>query len=189
MNILNLLKPSVFYFYFKQAILLCKHKNRLHISGYRLSYENGADIYIDQNAQINLGHTAYLKKGVDIEAHDNAHITIGKNFFLNKNSSIIARYGITIGDDCMIGECVTISDHNHSFDNLEKPFKDQGYHGNKILIGNNVWIAGRVFIGQGVEIGDNVVIGANTIVTKSIPANSVVYGQTKLIIRQNHVTE
>lgn len=50
------------------------------------------------------------------------------------------------------------------------------------VIGNNVDIgASAIIIGE-ITIGDNVVIGAGTIVTKSIPANSRVYGNPMKII-------
>lgn len=188
MKILNLLKPWVFIFYFKQFFLLAKHRGRLSLASYRLSYDELVSITIEPLSKINLGKTIHLRKGVDIEAHDKAILTIGDNFFINKNSSIIARYGITIGNNCMIGESTTIVDHNHTFTDTSSTFNTQGYTGAQVIIGNNVWIAGRVFIGQGVHIGDNVVIGANTVVTKSIPSNSIVYSKTQLVIKKNHDT-
>lgn len=179
----NLLNPFILYFYLKQFILLYKYKNRLHSDGYRLSWEPLAQLTIDSDSNIYLGKQVHLRKNSDIEARDGASIYIGKNFFMNKSASIIARYGIFIGDNCMIGENTTITDHNHAFESSETSYKSQGYTGSPISIGNNVWIAGRVFIGQGVSIGDNVVIGANTVVTKSIPSNSVVYGKVELVIK------
>jgi len=175
--------PSALSFYLKQFLLLKKYQGQLHSQGFRLSWEPMAEFTIDPQSHIYLGKQVHLRKGVDIEARDGATVHIGNNFFINKNSSIIARYGITIGDNCMIGESTTIIDHNHAFHNPAKTTQSQGYKGSEIKIGNNVWIAGRVFIGAGIQIGDNVVIGANTIVTKSIPSNSVVYGKTELIIK------
>jgi acetyltransferase-like isoleucine patch superfamily enzyme len=179
----SLLNPFILYFYLKQFIFLYKYKGRLHSDGYRLSWEPLAQLSIDSNSNIHLGRQVHLRKNSDIEAKDGASVHIGSNFFMNKNSSIIARYGISIGDNCMIGENTSIIDHNHLFSDQNLSFKEQGYCGAPISIGSNVWIAGRVYIGPGVNIGDNVVIGANTIVTKSIPSNSVVYGKTELIIK------
>jgi maltose O-acetyltransferase len=179
----SLLNPSVLYFYLRQFIILLKYKGRLHSTGYRLSWEPLAQLTIDLDSNIYLGRQVHLRKNSDIEARDGASVHIGSNFFMNKNSSIIARYGITIGDNCMIGENTSIVDHNHTFIDSILPFKEQGYHGKPIIIGSNVWIAGRVFIGQGVSIGDNVVIGSNSIITKSIPSNSIVYGKTELVIK------
>ena len=184
MKILNLLKPSIFIFYFKQFLLLRKFKNKLTISAFRLTYEKNVDFIIEENSKIEFGNQITLRKGVDIQSYGRAKIQIGDSFFINKNSSIISRFGITIGDNCMIGENTSIIDHNHSFENNDIPFNKQGYKGSPIIIGNNVWIASRVFISHGVTIGDNVVIGANTIVTKSIPSNSTVYSKNDLVIKE-----
>lgn len=183
MKLSTLFNPYAIGFYLKQFLLLKKYEGRLHSNGFRLSWEPMAEFTIDPDSHIYLGRQIHLRKNTDIEARDGAVIHIGNHFFINKNSSIIARYSITIGDHCMIGENTSIIDHNHAFDNPTETIQTQGYQGAKITIGNNVWIAGRVFIGHGVHIGDNVVIGANTVVTKSIPSNSVVYGKTELIIK------
>jgi len=51
-------------------------------------------------------------------------------------------------------------------------------------IGKNCFIGGRSLILPGVEIGDSCVVGAGSVVTKSIPANSVVAGNPARTIQQ-----
>lgn len=46
----------------------------------------------------------------------------------------------------------------------------------KVKIGNNIVFGRNVTILKGVTIGDNCIIGLGSVVTKSIPANSVVVG-------------
>lgn len=48
-------------------------------------------------------------------------------------------------------------------------------------IGNNVEVGVNAVIIGGISIGDNVLIGAGAIITKDIPANSVVYGNPIII--------
>lgn len=189
MKLLNLMNPLIVFFYLKQFYLLFKNKGRLHVLGFRLSWEPMAEFTIDLHSHVYLGRQIHLRKNCDIEARNGASVRIGNNFFMNKNSSIVARYGIAIGNNCMIGDNTMIIDHNHVFSDPNTSIKSQGYKGDSITIGNNVWIAGRVFIGQGVSIGDNVVIGANTIVTKSIPSNSIVYGKTELVIKSMELSK
>lgn len=52
-----------------------------------------------------------------------------------------------------------------------------------ITIGNNVWIGGNSTVLMNVTIGDNCVIGAGSVVTKSIPANCIAYGNPCKIIK------
>ncbi|TYR36841.1 acyltransferase [Sphingobacterium phlebotomi] len=52
-----------------------------------------------------------------------------------------------------------------------------------IKIGNNVYLGLDVIVLPGVTIGDNVVVGARSIVTKDIPANSVVAGIPARVIK------
>lgn len=174
--------PSRIIFYYKQVRLLLKYKARLTFKSLSVIIEKNVYIFVATSAQINIGRRACLRKGVDIEAHDEAIINIGDNFFINKNSSIIARFGIDIGSNCMIADHVSIYDHDHDYIHKDTPFGNQGYVGDKITIGNNVWIGSKTFIGRGVSIGDNVVIGANTLLRKSVPSNTRVFGKVILVM-------
>ena len=52
-------------------------------------------------------------------------------------------------------------------------------------VGENCFIGGRSLILPGVEIGDNCVVGAGSVVTKSVPARSVVAGNPAKILRSD----
>lgn len=52
----------------------------------------------------------------------------------------------------------------------------------KVIIGNNIVFGRNVTILKGVTIGDNCIIGLGSVITKSIPANSVVAGCPAKII-------
>ena len=45
-----------------------------------------------------------------------------------------------------------------------------------IRLGKNVWVGSNSTILQGVTVGDNAVIAAGAVVTKDVPANTVVGG-------------
>ncbi|UKI50226.1 MAG: hypothetical protein L6U99_01840 [Clostridium sp.] len=47
------------------------------------------------------------------------------------------------------------------------------YTKGEILIGNNVWIGANCVILKNVKIGDNAVISAGSIVSKDVPANTI----------------
>ena len=52
-----------------------------------------------------------------------------------------------------------------------------------VNIGNDVWICENVLIMSGVTIGDGAIIGANSIVTKDVPAYSIVAGSPTQILK------
>jgi acetyltransferase-like isoleucine patch superfamily enzyme len=52
-----------------------------------------------------------------------------------------------------------------------------------VKIGNGVWIGANVTILPGVTVGENAVIAAGAVVTKDVPANSIVGGNPARVIR------
>ena len=135
--------------------------------------------------------------GLVLETLDQrAEINIGSQVYVNYRLHVGAAHKVIIGDNTLIGSDCVIIDHDHG-----------GYgHGNSscpltvpvtrelvakpITIGKNVWIGDKTCILSGVTIGDGVVIGAGSIVTKNIPAYSLIVGNpAKSIKRYNFATK
>ncbi len=154
----------------------------VRLASWRVWAEAGAVVRLVGRGSVRLGDRVYLRRGTDIEAHD-AAVVVGDRFFMNKGSSIVARCGVTVGRDCMIGEGVSICDHNHGHQAGGVPFREQGYACAPVRIGDNVWVGSHAFIGPGVSIGDHVVIGANAVITRDVPAGSVAVTRQTLEIR------
>ena len=177
-------KPKYLSFAVKLAFYKLLYRSRLSLASCSVSLEPLCRLYIEPGSRVEFGNWAYFKKGTDVEAYDGAAIKIGSNFFVNKNSSILARSGITIGDNCVFAAEVMIYDHNFRRDQPGVPFVNQGFDSKKIVIGNNVWLGARVFVGPGVTIGDNVIVGTGTLVKKDVPSNTIVYSKSDLVFRE-----
>lgn len=107
------------------------------------------------------------------------NITVGKNVFINSCCNFQDQGGITIGDGSQIGHKVTLTTLNHGL----TP-EDRGtLYPAPIAIGKNIWIGAAATIVPGVTIGDNSIIGAGSVVTKDVPANTVVAGVPAKVIR------
>jgi acetyltransferase-like isoleucine patch superfamily enzyme len=59
----------------------------------------------------------------------------------------------------------------------------------EINIGNDVWLPWGCFIMPGISIGDGVVVGARSVITKNVPAGSLVAGSPAKVIRETAATE
>ena len=83
---------------------------------------------------------------------------------------------IEIGDNCLVGANVLITDSDwHAIDPTKR--KDANSIKTKpIKIGNNVFIGVNSIILKGSEIGDNSVVGAGSVVSGIIPPNIIVAG-------------
>ena len=169
-------------YYIGQIYQALKYLGQIQFTRLRVTLGSGSSILVHKHGFVRFEGVSTILNQFKIEVMPNAKVVFGDRLFINRGTTIVARYGITLGKNCMIGEYVQIYDHNHVFDRKDVPFNQQGYKGASINIGDNVWIGSHAFIGQGVTIGDNVVVGAGCVVMEDIPSNSVVRQNHNLII-------
>lgn len=132
---------------------------------------------------VSIGDFCRIGPDVRIGASKGAHIVIGENVSINTGSYLIACSKIVIGNDCRIGEYVSIRDNDHNWMNPREKIRNQGFVSSAVDIGSDVWIGRGVVVCKGVSIGDGAVIGANSVVTKSVPSMAVVVGVPAKIIK------
>jgi len=113
-------------------------------------------------------------------------IIIGNNTGIS-GASICAAKSVKIGDNCLIGANVTISDFDfHSLNPVGRRYNTskEAIGCKPVVIEDNVWLGLNVIVLKGVTIGKNSVIAAGSIVTKSIPSNCVAAGNPARIIKK-----
>lgn len=108
------------------------------------------------------------------------NIKLGKNVVINNACCFQDQGGITIGDGSLIGHQVVLATINHDL----SPSRRGDMTFAPIVIGKNVWVGAHATILQGVTIGDGAVIAAGAVVTKDVPANTVVGGVPAKIIKE-----
>jgi acetyltransferase-like isoleucine patch superfamily enzyme len=107
------------------------------------------------------------------------NIRVGKNVFINHGCEFMDRGGITLEDDVLIGPKVNLITINHPVE----PSQRRSTFCAPILIKRNAWIGVGASVMPGVTIGENSIVAANAVVTKDVPANSIVGGIPAKVIK------
>lgn len=130
------------------------------------------------------GRNVNIEKG----AQFSTEISLGDNSGIGVNAQISSE--VTIGNDVMMGPYCFIYTSNHRTDRIDTPMWKQGFtEVRPVVIGDDVWIGARVTVLPGVHIGKGSVIGAGAVVTKDVPAYSVVGGNPAKVLRYRVVKE
>jgi acetyltransferase-like isoleucine patch superfamily enzyme len=115
-------------------------------------------------------------------------IQIGNGVSIGEGSHITCINKISIGNNVLTGKKILITDNAHgaSTENLLEipPIKRPLYSKGPVIIEDNVWIGEKASIMPGVHIGYGAIIGANSVVTKDVPAYTVVGGIPARILKK-----
>lgn len=152
--------------------------------------------FITVGEKLSIGRYAWIEAVVESGAQTyNPVIKLGIGFHASERLHISAINQIEIGDNCLFGSGVYISDHNHgAYKGAEQSHPDEAPVARKlvshgpVVIGSNVWMGDNVIVVGPVRIGDGVVVGANSVVTRNIPDNVIVAGVPAKIIKQFNAT-
>jgi maltose O-acetyltransferase len=135
---------------------------------YKVSFANfGKNIYI--------GPKCFFRYPWKIRVGSNTSIGGGCQIypsFKGKESFVI------IGSNVLIGPNLCIFGAGHPVGSLT-----DSHVSSNVVIGDNVFIGGNVTIRYGVSVGEGATIGVGSIVTKDVPAFSVVAGNPAIIIK------
>ena len=113
-----------------------------------------------------------------------SHIRIGKNVGIGEFAYLGGGGGLDIGDDCIVGQYLSCHPENHNYSDPDKLIREQGVNRRGIRIGKNCWIGSKVTILDGVTIGDGCIIAAGSVVTRNMPADSIIGGVPASVIRK-----
>ena len=106
----------------------------------------------------------------------NADLIIGDDTYIGHHTLITGGKSIIrIGNKCDISSNVTIISGSHNIDPNGERIAGKGFS-KDITIKNGVWVgAGSIILG-GVTIGEKSIIAAGAVVTKDVPAYTIVGG-------------
>lgn len=193
---IKVLRGGVRRIFLKQAsgmLLIGKHVQITHgkhiACGKNVKFEDYAEIHGLCSKGLIFGDSVTISRGVMIRPSSYYGGDLGVGLTMGEHSSI-GPYGyvgcsgkITIGKNVMFGPKCSLFAENHNFSDTEASIKGQGVNQKGIVIEDDCWIGSNVIILDGVTIGRGSVIGAGTLITKDVPAGSIVVDKRNKIMR------
>lgn len=175
------------------------YRSILHIDGWaaiengvRLRFANyirlGHGVYLDQGTYlhacpngIEIGDNSIVMHGAVLHVYNfrelpHSGIRIGKDSLVGEYSVIRGQGGVEIGDRVYTSPFTQIIAVNHVFDDPNRPFIDQGITAEGIVIEDDVWLGAGAVITDGVHVGKGAVVAAGAVVTRDVPAHTIVGG-------------
>lgn len=137
-------------------------------------YGNNNRLIIDKKARL-MGPCCITMEGDSV-------LHIGENAGIRSVSFILKDAAIDVGKLCMFSHNIVVRNtDSHKVIDLENnqitnPSRD-------IRIGSHVWIGQNSTILKGVNIGNDSIVAMGTIVTKDVPANSIVAGVPSKVVK------
>jgi acetyltransferase-like isoleucine patch superfamily enzyme len=155
----------------------------------------GHGVYLDHGAYlhatpqgIEIGPGTIVMHGAVLHVYNfrnlpQSHIKIGRDSLIGEYSVIRGQGGVQIGDRVYTSPFTQIIAVNHVFDDPQLPFVDQGITAEGIIIEDDVWLGAGAVITDGVKVGKGAVVAAGAVVTKDVPAHTVVGGVPAKVIK------
>lgn len=147
--------------------------------------------YIRGSGRIVIGRGVYLSGKINIGLSGSSPsvtptLRIGDGTFVGHECSFNLRHGIHIGNECLLAGGIVVQDHDgHPLDAVRRRAGEPAPESEvaAVSIADGAWIGRRSIILKGVSIGENAVVGAGSLVTRDVPANTVVAGNPARVIK------
>jgi acetyltransferase-like isoleucine patch superfamily enzyme len=153
-------------------------------------------VYIDQSVYlhacpngIRIGRDSIVMHGSVLHVYNfrgipHSGIWIGESSLIGEYNVIRGQGGVRIGNRVYTSPMVQLVAVNHVFDDRARPFVEQGITAEGITIEDDVWIGSGAIVTDGVTIGRGAVVAAGSVVTKDVPAYTVVGGTPARVLRE-----
>ena len=145
------------------------------------------------SGSVEVGRGSLVHARIDLDG-PTAKVRVGDNSYVGA-SHLVCHTSIEIGNDVIISWGVTIVDHDsHSLDVRQRAEDVAHWRAGRkswtgvaihpVHIGDRSWIGFGASILKGVSIGEGAVVGAGSVVTRDVPAYTLVAGNPARIIRE-----
>jgi acetyltransferase-like isoleucine patch superfamily enzyme len=150
---------------------------------------------LGDSSRIVIGANSHVRGELMIFAHG-GRISIGEWCYVGVGTRIWSGASIDIGNRVLVSHSVNI------FDNLTHPIRASERHAQArqifktghpsdiflddkpVRIGDDAWIGACAIIMRGVTVGQGGIVAAGAVVTKDVPAYSIVAGNPAVVVRE-----
>ncbi len=151
--------------------------------------------YVSITPDVKLGKNVKMSKFINLygcEIGDNtkigAFVEIQKNAKVGNNCKVSSHTficeGVTIEDDVFIGHSVTFINDSYPRATSEGRLQTEAdWKVEKTLVKKGASIGSGTTVLSNVTIGENAIVGAGSVVTRDVPANTIVAGNPARILR------
>jgi acetyltransferase-like isoleucine patch superfamily enzyme len=136
-----------------------------------------------ESSAIVLGNNLLIARNTILSCNDSS-IRTGNLLSIGASCIISSRSHISIGSNVQIGAGSQLMAGTHSADDPEMPSLLQPRVSKGITVEDNVWIGNGTIILDGVTVGRNSIVGAGSVVSKDVPAYTVVLGNPARVIQK-----
>lgn len=140
----------------------------------------GSNCSFDPRLEICLGKNVFI--GPNAVFQGNGSVNIGSKTYIGAGFSCNSVMQIRIGENCMLGNYVSIIDNNHGMlpgiDMIDQPLSSS-----PVEIARNCWLGEKATVLSGIIIGEGSVVAAGAVVTSDVPPFTVVGGVPARVLR------
>ena len=152
--------------------------------GKDVTFQNPQFIHFGENIGIGK-HTYFLPLDNYAGITYTPKISIGDGCSIGIRNSFAAINEIKIGNHVLFAGYVHITDHSHGYEDITKPIMPQQLISKgPVVIEDDCWLGFGCEILSGVHIGKHSIVAARAVVTKDVPAYSIVAGNPARIVKQ-----
>jgi acetyltransferase-like isoleucine patch superfamily enzyme len=145
--------------------------------GAHSSIEQGSRFYVNGNWSI--GDECAIATNCAIFARESglkADLVVGHLTHIGDYTIIDVCDDVVIGENVALGPFCILYTHDHDYASTAQAAWKGDLKTGKVIIGDGAWIGARVTILPGVTIGERAVVAAGAVVTKDVPARTIVGG-------------
>ena len=158
----------------RRRLIVLRHLHGSIVFEGPVSIGSGFSLFMPGPGELHVGRNVEFRRDCRIEMDHGSRVVIGDDTQLTYDVLIQCTGQVTIGSGCLFANGASIVDSKHAFRDQTKRLREQDLEFEKLTIGDDVWVATKATIAA--DVGDHAVVAAHAVVTKPVPAWTLVAG-------------